>query len=195
MFSSVLLLGEQSAGKTTICRRLTQNTFPQGMARITEYYNTELSLESKRLFCKHELTLHDTPANLRETFPHLYESVIRGNDAFILVFSLSSSSGISFIRRALNDLRNIKGQHNIPIMVVANKEDIASKSESDVSERFNLYRDLATENIPVIETTTRTDECNRESASYTRNLIPLLVDIEERHDVHREANAIINLKE
>jgi len=194
MTSSVVVFGESIAGKTTVCRRLTQKNFAQGMTRVTEYYNTEVCLSSKRLLCYHKLTVHDTPANLRETFPHLYESAIRENDAFILVFSLASSSGISFIRRALNDLKNIKGGHQAPVLVVANKADIESTEESDITERFNLYRDLSTTNIPVVETTALTSDA-QQSAAYTRNWIPLLVDIEERYDVHREINAIINLKE
>ncbi|XP_066910050.1 ras-related protein RabZ-like [Clytia hemisphaerica] len=158
--------------------------YPDGFERATEYYNVDISLNSKGISCKHELSVHDTPGNLRETFPHLYETVIRNSDTFILVFSLASSSGLSVIYRTLNDLKNIKGT-NVPILIIANKADLESNAETDIKNRFKFYRDIATLNLPISEISLA------QNADMKRHWIPLLVDFEERHDILRRRDPTI----
>lgn len=185
--TTVAVLGEHSAGKTTVCRKLTQKMYPDGFERTTEYYDLDLTLISDGVLCKHELSVHDTPGSLRETFPHLYENVIRKSDTFILVFSLASSDGLSVIYRTLNDLKNIKGS-SVPTVIIANKSDLESKAEEDIKKRYKLYKNASNLNLPICE-------MNITEASDLRlHWIPLLMDIENRHGIQRGRDPHIVIK-
>lgn len=177
--TSVAILGEATSGKTTFARNITQKAYPDSFDKATECYHSDITLVSKRVSCKHELSVHDTPGNLRDRFPYLYETIIHNSDTFILIFSLSSSKGISTVTRTLNDIKSIKGKQ-VPVLIVANKSDLESKSEEDIRKRFKFYRDLATLNIPSVEMSNLDNEVD-----YRKYLLPLLIDIEDRHDVER----------
>ena len=185
--TTVAVLGEPSTGKTTVCRKLTQKMYPDGFERATEYYNLDLTLISEGILCKHELSVHDTPGNLRETFPLLYESVLRKSDTFVLVFSLVSSRGLSAIYRTLNDLKNIKST-SVPTLIIANKSDMESKEEDDIKKRFELYRNATNLNIQICEMNIT------QTWDLRHHWIPLLVDIEERHGVFRGHDPSIVIK-
>ena len=185
--TTIAVLGEASSGKTTVCRKLTQKMYPDGFERATEYYDFDLTLISDGILCKHELSVHDTPGNLRETFPLLYESVLRKSDTFVLAFSLASSRGLSVIYRTLNDLKNIKGT-SVPTLIIANKSDIESKDEEDIKKRFELYRNAANMNVHICEMNIT------DGWDVSHHWIPLLVDIEERHGVYRGHDANIVIK-
>uniref|UniRef100_A0A7M5UJQ5 Uncharacterized protein n=1 Tax=Clytia hemisphaerica TaxID=252671 RepID=A0A7M5UJQ5_9CNID len=47
--NTVAVLGEVASGKTTICRKLTSKMYPDGFERATEYYNVDISLNSKEI--------------------------------------------------------------------------------------------------------------------------------------------------
>lgn len=185
--TTVAILGETTSGKTTLARNITQKAYPDGFDKATECYHTDINLVSRKVSCKHELSIHDTPGNLRDRFPYLYETIIHNSDTFILIFSLSSSKGISTVTRTLNDIKSIKGKQ-VPVLIVANKTDLESKTETDIRKRFKFYRDLATLNIPSVEMYSL-----QKDVDYRKYLMPLLTDIEERHDVDRGKDQNVTL--
>ncbi|XP_057316550.1 GTP-binding protein Rheb homolog 1-like [Hydractinia symbiolongicarpus] len=178
--TKVAVFGAPNVGKTTITRRFTQKDYPDDFQKVTEVYKVTITTKCEDgVSCKHDLSLHDTPGSLRGMLPDLYEAVIRKSDTFIIVFALDDHDSMNLVFRTLHDLYNVKGEH-VPVLIVANKSDLASNDEESIQERFKFYKEISKKDYPCIEVS------SKQVANFKDHWLPILVELERRQGVRNE---------
>lgn len=135
----VVLLGDQSVGKTSLIVRYLKNMFEEKVDATIgmDFQSKTVNLPDRTI----RLQLWDTAG--QERFRSLIPSYIRDTASAVLVYDITKRKSFDGIRRWLDDVRNERGTECV-IMVVGNKTDLSSARQVTTEEGSKLARELGT---------------------------------------------------
>ncbi|CAI9599712.1 unnamed protein product [Staurois parvus] len=111
-------MGAAGVGKTALIQQLLYDRFEHRHRRtVEEVYCLEPDPELLRL----RLEIMDTSGSY--SFPAMQKLRIQQGDAFALVFSLADLESFQEVERLRQEILRIKGENDVPIVVVGNQTD------------------------------------------------------------------------
>jgi len=143
-----VLLGEASAGKTSLATRFMYDLFENNYkATIGIYFLSKtMHLEDRPI----RLQLWDTVG--QEQFRSLIPSYIRDSAVAIIVYDISNLDSFQQVSRWIDYVRTERGSEVI-IMIVGNKADLSGKRQVQIDEGERKATDF---NVMFIETSAKT---------------------------------------
>ena len=138
----VVVIGEQSVGKTCILQRLVDNTFDENSQPTisNSTFKYETNVNGKDI----TLTIWDTAG--QEKYRSLTSVYFRDAQAAIIVFDALETEPIEQIKSWLSSFRSVVGNKGI-VVVAANKADLVSDVAALKARCVDLESEL--EGIPV----------------------------------------------
>lgn len=129
----IVLLGDQSVGKTSIITRFLYDSFdPSYQSTIgIDFLSKTLYLEDRTV----RLQIWDTAG--QERFRSLIPSYIRDSSVAVVVYDVTNRSSFDSVSKWIDDVRSERGS-DVIIMLVGNKTDAADSrvvSQTDGEER------------------------------------------------------------
>ena len=153
----IVLLGDQSVGKTSLVYRFVNDTFSENYISTigADFLIKDLALEDAAI----RLMIWDLGG--QEYWETLRNRYMKGADGCILVFDTSREDNIkNYINRWLKEIQNsIKGE--IPVIIVGNKNDL--EPGVDLEKAAEFFKILK---MPYIATSAKTG--NRVEAMFQR---------------------------
>ncbi|XP_058522183.1 GTP-binding protein REM 2 isoform X2 [Ochotona princeps] len=141
----VMLVGESGVGKSTLA-----GTFGglQGDG-AHESENTEETYERRITVDKEEVTLivYDIWGQQGDTGAWLRDHCLQTGDAFLIVFSVTDRRSFSKVPETLLRLRAGRPHHDLPVILVGNKSDLARSREVSLEEGRHLAGTLSCKHI------------------------------------------------
>ena len=135
----ILILGDQSVGKTTLLERLS------GMA-FQEHYCATIGVDYKHLDItykneEHKFILWDTSG--QDKFKFILESYYNSVNGAIIMYDCNNVNSYNKAKDLIKEFREKKANNNLPIIVVSNKNDIQfnplnSSHLEKIKEEFNV---------------------------------------------------------
>ncbi|KAL4433172.1 hypothetical protein ABPG74_010867 [Tetrahymena malaccensis] len=124
------MLGQNAAGKTTILFQMKLGQYIQNLPTIQ--FNVE-SVEYKNI----KLTIWDIAAqqNLRE----LYRHYSKGKYALIYVLDSTNPNRMDEAKQTIEKVIQSQDMNGIPVLILANKQDIATMNVSEISNKLQLH--------------------------------------------------------
>uniref|UniRef100_A0A6B2LLT1 Uncharacterized protein n=1 Tax=Arcella intermedia TaxID=1963864 RepID=A0A6B2LLT1_9EUKA len=115
----VLLIGDSSVGKTSLCTRFTENAFSENFIATlgVDFKIRTLSIENKRV----RLQVWDTAG--QERFRTITQAFYRGAHGVVLVYDITDRETFANIDRWLEDTNNYAPDDALK-MIVGNKCDL-----------------------------------------------------------------------
>lgn len=138
MKAKVLMLGLDAAGKTTILYKLKLNEVVASVPTIG--FNVE-EVQFKNL----KFTIWDIGGQhkLKNLWHHYYE----GGDALIYVLDSADNERIMDAREALQAVISHDPMNNVPVLVFANKMDIATMTPAEIVDKLGLHQERRAWNL------------------------------------------------
>ncbi|EAS05366.1 ADP-ribosylation factor(Arf)/Arf-like (Arl) small GTPase family protein (macronuclear) [Tetrahymena thermophila SB210] len=126
----ILMLGLDAAGKTTVLYQMKLKEQVQSVPTIG--FNVE-SVEYKNL----KFTIWDIGGQwkLRQLWHHYFQ----GNNALIYVLDSTDAERMKDAKQALEMVLESQDMAGIPVLILANKQDIAVMSLSEIQEKLQLH--------------------------------------------------------
>ncbi|GAM27325.1 hypothetical protein SAMD00019534_105000, partial [Acytostelium subglobosum LB1] len=143
---NIILLGSGGVGKSALANQFVKDVF------IEEYDPTTEDRYSKSCIVngKHyDINITD-PCG--ENYYCLSKSYMEEGDAFVLIYSITERYTFDLIPSIVDSLRRIKGQDNLPIVLVGNKIDLVVHRAVDHQEGEQLAQNIG---CPFLETTSK----------------------------------------
>lgn len=143
----VVFLGEQSVGKTSLITRFMYDSFDttyQATIGI-DFLSKTMYLEDRTV----RLQLWDTAG--QERFRSLIPSYIRDSTVAVVVYDITNATSFQQVNKWIDDVRTERG-HDVIIMLVGNKTDLADKRQVPIDEGEKKAQDL---NVMFIETSAK----------------------------------------
>lgn len=143
----VVFLGEQSVGKTSLITRFMYDSFDttyQATIGI-DFLSKTMYLEDRTV----RLQLWDTAG--QERFRSLIPSYIRDSTVAVVVYDITNAASFQQVNKWIDDVRTERG-HDVIIMLVGNKTDLADKRQVPIDEGEKKAQDL---NVMFIETSAK----------------------------------------
>ena len=124
----IAIMGMNSVGKSSLTIKFALNTFqPEYNPTITDRYTKDLYIDSVRYDC----TFIDTAGqDDYSIFPSSCSSV----HGFILVYSINSRKSFDLLPVIRQKIVEYKGEEDIPLVIVGNKQDLAGVQRSVPTE-------------------------------------------------------------
>ncbi|XP_077130657.1 ras-related protein Rap-2c-like [Ranitomeya variabilis] len=127
----LVFMGAAGVGKTSLIQQLLYDRFePRHRCTVEEVY----CLEPNALQLRIEIV--DTSGSY--SFPAMQKLRIQQGDAFALVFSLADLESFQEVERLREEILQIKGETDVPIVVIGNKTDLFPGVESDAGQLMAL---------------------------------------------------------
>ncbi|AFZ79904.1 Ras-related rab6 small GTP-binding protein, putative [Theileria equi strain WA] len=146
--NKIVLLGEQSAGKTSIVTRFVYDHFiPAYAATIgIDFLSKTVTANGKTM----RLQLWDTAG--QERFRSLMPSYIRDSSAAIVVYDITNRDSFTRTKQWVQEIKDMRGDKAV-IVIVGNKTDLLDKrkvsyeeGESHAKEMNCLFRETSAKN-------------------------------------------------
>ncbi|KAF8136494.1 GTP binding protein [Boletus edulis] len=127
--TKIVLLGDQSVGKTSLITRFMYDTFDNTYQATIgiDFLSKTLYLEDRTV----RLQLWDTAG--QERFRSLIPSYIRDSSVAIVVYDITSRQSYLSTSKWIDDVRSERG-HDVIIVLVGNKADLSEKRQVTVEE-------------------------------------------------------------
>ncbi|MEM3526476.1 MAG: ArgE/DapE family deacylase [Candidatus Jordarchaeaceae archaeon] len=159
----IIVIGDGGVGKTSLIVRLTENRFP-------EDYKMTLGTS----FAAHTMNVNDSVVTLQiwdlggqPSFTHLRSFFYAGAKGGVIVFNLTDMKSFKNVPNWRKELFNVCG--DVPIIIIGNKNDLASERVVSQQEAEKLARSLG---APYIETSAKTgDKVNMAFQIIARRLL------------------------
>lgn len=142
----IVILGDQSVGKSAIVKQFVFNIFPK------DYDPTIEDLYHKKIIIDHyeyNIDLLDTAGS--EQFAAIRDLYIKESDGFILVYSITSVSSFNQLNDLIDSIIDIKKtnkilindeRHKLPCVIVGNKIDlnrvVSEKIVSNLAKKYEI---------------------------------------------------------
>ena len=153
-----VIIGDHMVGKTSIIRRFVENKFTNDY-RATIGLNV---LTHKLEFYGNEVIFSLWDIGAQELFKRFRKTYYQGVQAGFIVFDLINKDSFINIRKWFNELKQLTGSRDVPIVIVGNKSDLKEDRKIDYQIAIKLVNDLASElfegGISYIETSALTGE-------------------------------------
>ncbi|XP_072273657.1 ras-related protein Rap-2c-like [Pyxicephalus adspersus] len=129
----LVFMGAAGVGKTALIQQLLYDRFEQRHRRtVEEVYCLEPDPELLRL----HLEIVDTSGSY--SFPAMQKLRIQQGDAFALVFSLADLESFQEVERLRQEILRVKGETDVPIVVVGNQTDRFPGMEAETGQLLAL---------------------------------------------------------
>eukprot|EP00697_Spironema_sp_BW2_P014321 gnl/Spiro4/4736_TR2367_c0_g1_i1.p2 gnl/Spiro4/4736_TR2367_c0_g1~~gnl/Spiro4/4736_TR2367_c0_g1_i1.p2 ORF type:complete len:188 (+),score=71.12 gnl/Spiro4/4736_TR2367_c0_g1_i1:98-661(+) len=130
-----VILGGGAVGKSALSIQFVHNRFEADYdPTIEDCYRTQCTVDNETVL----MEIVDTAG--QEEFRALRDQYIRSGLGFLLVFSITSRHSFDEIPSFRENIIRVKGESDVPMVIMGNKCDLAS--ERQVS--YNEFKDLAT---------------------------------------------------
>lgn len=126
----IVFLGEQGVGKTSLITRFMYDTFDvhyQATIGI-DFLSKTMYLDDKTI----RLQLWDTAG--QERFRSLIPSYIRDSRVAIIVYDITKKKSFEFIDKWIEDVKNERGEENVILCIVGNKNDLNDERQVSTEE-------------------------------------------------------------
>jgi small GTP-binding protein len=155
----ITIIGKGVVGKTSITNRLINIEYPeQHDPTIEDKYNLVVNINSKQI----NLEILDTAGE--QDYQNLLYSWITNGDAFILVFAINDKESFDYLLKKREKIIEIKGNKNIPIILIGNKSDLNKEREVTIEEAEKISKLW---NVDYVE-------CSAKNNTNCNNIINLL---------------------
>lgn len=165
----VVVIGEQSVGKTCILQRLVDNTFnpntPPTISNSTSKF-TCTAPNGKEV----TLTIWDTAG--QEKYRSLTNVYFRDSQAAIIVYDATNTSPVQEIKQWIESYRNVVGP-KCYIVVAANKTDLVTDKSGLKSRVYELESELS--GVPVLTVSAKEGEGIQQLFEYVAEKVSELV--------------------
>ncbi|ORX53954.1 rab protein 6 [Hesseltinella vesiculosa] len=143
----IVLLGEQSVGKTSLITRFMYDTFDNTYQATIgiDFLSKTMYLSNRTL----RLQLWDTAG--QERFRSLIPSYIRDSSVCVVVYDITNRASFTNTAKWIDDVRAERGD-DVIIVLVGNKTDLNDKRQVTIEEGETKARDY---NIMFIETSAK----------------------------------------
>ncbi|XP_041752903.2 ADP-ribosylation factor-like protein 14 [Coregonus clupeaformis] len=132
----VLLLGLDSAGKSTLLYKLKYNESVDTVPTIG--FNVEM-IEAKKRRERVALTVWDVGG--QKTMRHYWKSFYQDTAGLVFVVDSSDRRRLDEARRELDHALRSEFLRGLPVVILANKQDLPEAvSVTEITERFNLKK-------------------------------------------------------
>ncbi|CAB4254183.1 similar to Saccharomyces cerevisiae YLR262C YPT6 Rab family GTPase [Maudiozyma barnettii] len=126
----IVFLGEQGVGKTSLITRFMYDTFD-------DHYQATIGIDflSKTMYLDDKtirLQLWDTAG--QERFRSLIPSYIRDSRVAIVVYDITKKKSFDFIDKWIEDVKNERGEENVILCIVGNKNDLTDERQVTIEE-------------------------------------------------------------
>lgn len=126
----IVFLGEQGVGKTSLITRFMYDTFD-------DHYQATIGIDflSKTMYLDDKtirLQLWDTAG--QERFRSLIPSYIRDSRVAIVVYDITKKKSFEFIDKWIEDVKNERGEENVILCIVGNKNDLTNERQVTIEE-------------------------------------------------------------
>ncbi|EAU88826.2 ryh1 [Coprinopsis cinerea okayama7 len=145
--TKIVLLGDQSVGKTSLITRFMYDTFDNTYQATIgiDFLSKTMYLEDRTV----RLQLWDTAG--QERFRSLIPSYIRDSSVAIVVFDITNRQSFLSTTKWIDDVRSERG-NDVIIVLVGNKADLSDKRQVTVEEATTKATQL---NIMFMETSAK----------------------------------------
>ena len=118
----IVLVGDSGVGKTNILSRFVRDIFTEDSKTTigVEFATKTMTIKNKVV----RMQIWDTAG--QERYRAITNSYYRGANAAMVVFDITNSVSFKDVPKWLNEIRNNTDSASIPIMLIANKSDLAS---------------------------------------------------------------------
>ncbi|XP_073502064.1 ras-related protein Rap-2c-like [Phyllobates terribilis] len=129
----LVFMGAAGVGKTSLIQQLLYDRFePRHRCTVEEVYCLDPEPNALQL----RIEIVDTSGSY--SFPAMQKLRIQQGDAFALVFSLADIESFQEVERLREEILQIKGETDVPIVVIGNKTDLFPGGESDAGQLMAL---------------------------------------------------------
>lgn len=130
LHTRIVVLGASKVGKTAIVEQFLYNKFPLSHRETVEQlHNIEFPIPRIG-----SLVLEILDTSGTHEFPVMLQLAIKSGDAFILCFAMDDTNSFEEIRRLRDLVIQMKNSSSIPIVVAANKCDLANSVGGELAE-------------------------------------------------------------
>ncbi|KZV73374.1 ras-domain-containing protein [Peniophora sp. CONT] len=145
--TKIVLLGDQSVGKTSLITRFMYDTFDNTYQATIgiDFLSKTLYLDDRTV----RLQLWDTAG--QERFRSLIPSYIRDSTVAIVVFDITNRQSFMSTTKWIDDVRSERG-NDVMVVLVGNKADLSDKREVTLEEATAKSQQL---NIMFMETSAK----------------------------------------
>lgn len=144
----LVLLGEQSVGKTSLITRFMYDTFDSTYQATIgiDFLSKTMYLDDRTI----RLQLWDTAG--QERFRSLIPSYIRDSNVAVVVFDVTNANSFLQTSKWIDDVRTERGS-DVIIMLVGNKTDLAERRQVSTEDGEQKAKEM---NVMFIETSAKT---------------------------------------
>ncbi|XP_014207044.1 GTPase HRas [Copidosoma floridanum] len=144
----IVLLGNESVGKSALTIRLLKNYFEEKYEpTIEDIYQKKVIIDN-RSYC---LDILDTAG--KEEYTAMTNLYIRAGEGFILVFDVDSTKSFEDIRKHREKMKKLLGENQMPMVLVGNKCDLPKPWAVNVTQAIEEAKEYG---IPFIQTSAKT---------------------------------------
>jgi len=143
----IVVLGSGGVGKSCLTAQFVQNVWIESYdPTIEDSYRKVLDVDGRHVI----LEILDTAGT--EQFTAMRELYMKTGQGFLLVFSITSQSSFYELAELREQIRRIKEDDNVPMVLIGNKSDLEDDRAIPRPRAFAVSRDW---NIPYFETSAR----------------------------------------
>lgn len=127
----ILILGLDSAGKTTILYRLSLNEYVEEVAPTVAFNIEKVSFGN--------LVMHVWDLGGQYQLRPFWRLYYKSTDGLVFVIDSNDSERLNLCRDELNSLLNEEELKNVPLLILANKQDLpGALTAEDISNKLEL---------------------------------------------------------
>ncbi|XP_053327309.1 ras-related protein Rap-2c-like [Spea bombifrons] len=130
----LVFLGAAGVGKTALIQRFLYDRFEARHRRTVEEIHC---LDPEPGALQLQIEILDTSGSY--SFPAMRKLRIQQGDAFALVFSLTDPASFQEVERLREEILRVKGETNVPIVVVGNQTDLFPGVEPGAGQLMALH--------------------------------------------------------
>ncbi|KAF9792177.1 ras-domain-containing protein [Thelephora terrestris] len=180
--SKIVLLGDQSVGKTSLITRFMYDTFDNTYQATIgiDFLSKAMYLEDRTV----RLQLWDTAG--QERYRSLIPSYIRDCSVAIVVFDITNRASFISTSKWIDDVRSERG-NDVIVVLVGNKADLADKRQVTLEEANAKAAEL---NIMFMETSAK---AGHNVKSLFKKIAMSLVGMEKDNETAEQQNTKIDV--
>ncbi|KAH7075276.1 ras family-domain-containing protein [Paraphoma chrysanthemicola] len=143
----IVVLGSGGVGKSCLTAQFVQNVWIESYdPTIEDSYRKAIDVDGRHVM----LEILDTAGT--EQFTAMRELYMKTGQGFLLVFSITSQSSFYELAELREQIRRIKEDDNVPMVLIGNKSDLEEDRAIPRPRAFAISREW---NIPYFETSAR----------------------------------------
>ncbi|KAL6174448.1 Ras- protein rsr1 [Exserohilum turcicum] len=143
----IVVLGSGGVGKSCLTAQFVQNVWIESYdPTIEDSYRKVLDVDGRHVI----LEILDTAGT--EQFTAMRELYMKTGQGFLLVFSITSESSFGELAELREQIRRIKEDSNVPMVLIGNKSDLEEDRAVPRPRAFAISREW---NVPYFETSAR----------------------------------------